>query len=113
MNIDFSSPTTIIILVFILIIPIDIFVLRYVTQKNKVQLLKVGDVAPEFDLKGTYGRQIKLGDSRGKNVVLVFYPMDQTPGCTQQLCSLRDTYSQFQSTETEVFAINSGNQERK
>jgi peroxiredoxin Q/BCP len=111
MNIDFTSPTTIIILLFLLTIPVDILVLKYVANKNKVAPLKVGAIAPEFDLKGTYGRQIRLADYRGQNVVLVFYPMDQTPGCTQQLCSLRDDYSQLQSVETEVLAINGGNQE--
>jgi peroxiredoxin Q/BCP len=52
--------------------------------------LKAGDPAPDFDGTTTDGRRVSLGDYRGRKLVLYFYPMDDTPGCTRQACSLRD-----------------------
>lgn len=54
--------------------------------------LQVGDAAPEFAAKDQNGEEIKLSDSRGKKVILYFYPKDNTPGCTAQACNLRDNY---------------------
>lgn len=54
--------------------------------------LQVGDAAPEFAAKDQNGGEIKLSDSRGKKVILYFYPKDNTPGCTAQACNLRDNY---------------------
>lgn len=51
---------------------------------------KVGDPAPDFSCHAADGSTIKLADFRGKKLVLYFYPMDDTPGCTAQACSLRD-----------------------
>jgi peroxiredoxin Q/BCP len=52
--------------------------------------LKAGDPAPDFDGTTTDGQHVSLGDYRGRKLVLYFYPMDDTPGCTKQACSLRD-----------------------
>src|SRR4249920_1598252 len=52
--------------------------------------LKVGNPAPDFRGKSTDGSEIKLSDFRGRKLVMYFYPMDDTPGCTKQACSLRD-----------------------
>jgi peroxiredoxin Q/BCP len=52
--------------------------------------LKVGDAAPDFEAIDTRGSPIRLVDYRGRKLVLYFYPMDDTPGCTKQACSLRD-----------------------
>ena len=52
--------------------------------------LKSGDKAPQFEALSTDGQVIRLTDYRGKKLVLYFYPMDDTPGCTAQACSLRD-----------------------
>ncbi len=52
--------------------------------------LKVGDAAPLFTATTTDGSTIRLGDYLGTKLVLYFYPMDDTPGCTKQACSLRD-----------------------
>ncbi|MBE7421869.1 MAG: peroxiredoxin [Zoogloeaceae bacterium] len=49
-----------------------------------------GDPAPDFSCPATDGSTIRLSDFRGKKLVLYFYPMDDTPGCTAQACSLRD-----------------------
>ena len=70
-------------------------------------LLSVGTVAPGFSLMDQSGTVVTLGDYKGrKSVVLIFYPGDQTPGCTQQLCEMRDDYSRFETKNAVVFGIN-------
>ena len=54
--------------------------------------LKVGDKAPAFSAKDQNGKTIALKDLKGKNIVLYFYPKDNTPGCTMEACSLRDEH---------------------
>jgi len=54
--------------------------------------LQVGEIAPQFEAKDQNGNAVKLTDFQGKKVVLYFYPKDDTPGCTAQACSLRDSY---------------------
>lgn len=49
-----------------------------------------GDPAPDFKAPTTDGRVVSLADYRGRKLVMYFYPMDDTPGCTKQACSLRD-----------------------
>ena len=51
---------------------------------------KVGDVAPNFRLPSTRGKEVSLKDFKGKDVILYFYPKDDTPGCTAEACSFRD-----------------------
>ena len=68
--------------------------------------LPVGIQAPDFDLPATGGLQVKLSDYQGKNLIIVFYPKDQTPGCTQQLCALRDDTEMFQALNTEFIGSN-------
>ena len=63
----------------------------------------VGDPAPDFELEGTHGR-FKLSDHRGERVVLLFYPGDDTPVCTRQLCEFRDAWDA--RGEAAVFGIN-------
>jgi peroxiredoxin Q/BCP len=63
---------------------------------GKVELaLKVGDVAPEFALPATDGSVIRLSELKGKDVILYFYPKDDTPGCTKEACAFRDAYARF------------------
>ncbi|MFQ5950975.1 MAG: peroxiredoxin [Candidatus Geothermarchaeales archaeon] len=67
---------------------------------------KVGEVAPDFELKTADGSFIRLSDFRGrKNVVMYFYPKDFTPGCTKEACSFRDSYTLFEQVDTEVLGI--------
>ena len=71
------------------------------------QLLRVGDKAPDFSLRDHSGNPITSDEFRGKkNVVLVFYPGDNTPGCTKQLCAVRDEHDLFNDKNTVVFGIN-------
>lgn len=51
---------------------------------------KIGDVAPNFQLPSTRGKDMTLKELRGKDVILYFYPKDETPGCTAEACSFRD-----------------------
>jgi peroxiredoxin Q/BCP len=57
--------------------------------------MKVGDNAPDFTLKDGDGNDWKLSEQRGKTVVLLFYPGDNTPVCTKQLCSVRDNWEDY------------------
>ncbi len=71
--------------------------------------LKAGDPAPLFRavaIGGKYGpgREVSLSDFRGRQVVLYFYPKDDTPGCTAQACGLRDAWSDFDSN-AEIFGV--------
>ena len=67
--------------------------------------MEIGKQAPEFKLKDGDGNDWSLGDQRGKTVVLLFYPGDNTPVCTAQLCSVRDHWSEYQATGAEVVGI--------
>ncbi len=59
-------------------------------------VLEIGKVAPAFNLPSSEGKSIKLADFKGKkNIVLYFYPKDNTPGCTQEACDFRDAYSRL------------------
>ncbi|MEB3245738.1 MAG: peroxiredoxin [Vampirovibrionales bacterium] len=73
--------------------------------------LAVGTKAPAFDLMATGNARIKLDDYRGKNLIIVFYPKDQTPGCTQQLCALRDDLTMFEDLNTAILGSNPGSLE--
>ena len=64
-----------------------------------------GDRAPEFSLSGTGGRTYSLADYRGKPVVLVFYPGDDTPVCTKQLNSYNNDLDEFTDVGAQVLAI--------
>ena len=66
----------------------------------------VGDPAPDFELNGTDGR-FRLSDHRGERVVLLFYPGDNTPVCTRQFCSYRDSADEFDSLAATVVGISS------
>lgn len=57
--------------------------------------LHVGDLAPDFTSQDDAGEKISLSDFRGKKIILYFYPKDDTPGCTQEACNLRDEYDEL------------------
>lgn len=68
--------------------------------------LQVGDTAPEFSLTAGTGEMLKLKQFRGKqNVVLYFYPRDNTPGCTQEACDFRDSSKALTKGETVVLGV--------
>ncbi len=74
-------------------------------------MLEIGAGAPEFKLKTAEGTVVTLGEFKEKKfVVLVFYPGDETPVCTKQLCELRDDYSLFEQCDAVVFGVNPGSE---
>ncbi|MEO0433017.1 MAG: peroxiredoxin [Cyanobacteria bacterium J06656_5] len=70
--------------------------------------IKVGDAAPDFTLQSQAGESVTLSDFQGqKVVVLYFYPKDDTPGCTTESCTFRDSFQDFQDLGVEVIGISS------
>ena len=68
--------------------------------------LPVGSPAPEFSLLDDAGRPVTLSALRGHYVALVFYPGDDTPGCTKQLCEFRDSWKSVRARGIRVFGVN-------
>ena len=66
---------------------------------------KVGDAAPNFRLPSTEGKDISLKDYKGKHVVLYFYPKDDTPGCTAEACSFRDSNADLTAAGAVVLGV--------
>jgi peroxiredoxin Q/BCP len=67
--------------------------------------LKEGDKAPAFSASTSGGRAVSLSDFNGKNVVLYFYPKDDTPGCTKEACAFRDAYARFEEAGAVVLGV--------
>jgi peroxiredoxin Q/BCP len=68
-------------------------------------ILKTGSSAPLFNLPSDSGKTISLKDFANKTVVLYFYPKDDTPGCTQESCDLRDSFSRIQAKGAVVLGV--------
>ncbi len=66
---------------------------------------KIGDKAPEFKGIDENENTISLSDFKGKNLILYFYPKDNTPGCTNEACNLRDNYAMWIEKGYEVIGI--------
>jgi len=71
--------------------------------------LKVGDVAPAFTATATDGTVISLAGLQGRDVILYFYPRDDTPGCTKEACGFRDAYADFQKRGAIVLGVSPDN----
>ena len=67
--------------------------------------LEVGDKAPEFEALNQDGVKVALKDFIGKNVVLYFYPKDNTPGCTTEACEFSANYDQFIKKDTVIIGV--------
>lgn len=67
--------------------------------------IKKGQTAPDFILRDTEKREIKLSEQRGKNVVLLFFPLAFTSVCTAELCSVRDNLASYNKLNASVFGI--------
>ena len=70
-----------------------------------MELLKVGDTAPDFSSADQNGKPVRLSDFRGKPVVVYFYPKDDTPGCTKEACNFRDNYAAYEKAGVKVLGI--------
>jgi|SRR5579871_726524 len=74
---------------------------------DRTDLIPIGTRAPDFTADASDGKTVALAALRGqKRVVLVFYPGDNTPGCTAQLCAIRDSWAGFQAEEIAVYGVN-------
>jgi len=67
--------------------------------------ISAGSPAPEFEMLDDTNVMRKLSDFRGKNVVLYFYPADDTPGCTKEACNFRDDYSAYEKADVVVLGV--------
>ena len=67
--------------------------------------LKAGDAAPKFSVATSGGGKISLADYLGQNVILYFYPRDDTPGCTKEACAFRDFFADFKKKGAVVFGV--------
>jgi peroxiredoxin Q/BCP len=68
-------------------------------------MLEEGTTAPDFTLAADGGGEVTLSDYRGKQVVLYFYPKDDTPGCTTEACNFRDDYSEILAAGAVVLGV--------
>ncbi len=64
-----------------------------------------GRKAPAFLMPASNGEKVSLKDFLGKNVVLYFYPKDNTPGCTTEACDFRDSYKDFEKMDTVILGV--------
>jgi peroxiredoxin Q/BCP len=67
--------------------------------------LNEGDKAPEFSVNTNGGGKISLADYKGRNVILYFYPRDDTPGCTKEACAFRDHFADFKKAGAIVLGV--------
>lgn len=67
--------------------------------------IKIGDIAPDFKLFSSDKQPVSLSDFKGKNVVLLFFPMAFTGVCTAELCSMRDDIATYQNLDAQILAI--------
>ncbi len=67
--------------------------------------LKVGDPAPPFTAATSGGGRLSLADFKGQNVILYFYPKDDTPGCTKEACAFRDEFAAFKQKGAVVLGV--------
>jgi peroxiredoxin Q/BCP len=66
---------------------------------------KVGDVAPDFQLPSTRGKDVTLKEFKGQDVILYFYPRDETPGCTSEACAFRDHESDISKAGASILGV--------
>lgn len=67
--------------------------------------LSKGSKAPDFSLPSTDGTQFKLSDHQNEPLLIYFYPLDFTPGCTKEACSFRDNFEFFRNADIKVYGI--------
>ena len=71
--------------------------------------LKVGDKAPEFNLKDSFEKDVSLKDFKGKRIILYFYPKDNTPGCTKEACNFKENWELLKKNNIIVIGISKDN----
>ncbi len=94
-----------------LLISVEQHTKEIIIEKNQLSVVnvlavKVGDKAPDFTLQSQMGDNVTLSEFLGKkNIVLYFYPKDETPGCIKEACSFRDSYQQLTDLGAEVLGV--------
>lgn len=73
--------------------------------------LSEGKKAPDFSANDQNGKRVSLSDLHGKNVILYFYPKDDTPGCTAEACSFRDNYQSLLNNGFEVLGVSTDDEQ--
>ena len=89
----------------VLLIAVSMSILAMGLVFARKKTLEIGHLAPDFTLKDDTGQLRTLKAMRGKKMVLYFYPMDSTPGCTKQACSIRNSFTDLTSAGIEVWGI--------
>lgn len=72
-------------------------------------VLKIGDRAPEFNLKDSFDKEVSLTDFRGKRVIIYFYPKDNTPGCTKEACNFKENWDLLKKHNFVIIGISKDN----
>ena len=67
--------------------------------------IQTGSIAPDFSLASSSGKTVSLSDFRGETVIVYFYPKDDTPGCTKEACSFRDTFDVLSDAGVTILGI--------
>ncbi len=78
---------------------------KKVEPESVESFLKTGAKAPAFSVKDENGNKVTLSSLKGKPVILYFYPKDHTPGCTQESCDFRDSFSKLKKLGVQVFGV--------
>jgi len=78
-------------------------------MSKEIKPWAIGNLAPQFTLKDSNGKKVSLAKLEGQPVLLIFYPGDDTPGCTAQLCAIRDDFKKFGKLKVAVYGINHAN----
>lgn len=76
-------------------------------MKSSTAELSTGQRAPDFELPSSSGKPVRLSSLKGKQVVLYFYPKDDTPGCTIEACAFRDNLPKFDRVDAVVLGVSS------
>ncbi len=84
--------------------------MKFYTAQN---LLAVGTTPPDLSAIDQNGKTHRLSEERGRPVVVYFYPKDDTPGCTKQACTFRDTWSEFEKAGVQVLGVSGDNLKSK
>src|SRR6202167_1498824 len=79
--------------------------IRRRVRRGERETMQINDKAPDFRTTDENGKEVALKDFRGKTVILYFYPKADTPGCTKEACSFRDSYSEIKKTGVVLLGI--------
>jgi peroxiredoxin Q/BCP len=80
-------------------------ILNFIMPTEPEIKLKEGDNAPSFTVQTNGGGKLSLADFKGQNVILYFYPKDDTPGCTKEACAFRDNYAAFKAKGAVILGV--------